>query len=903
MVSNRSQEMERAGKKGDRRGPSGSTATWLFEGSPLLFAEMDQDGRIVEFSSAWTALLGWRREDLLGRRLAELIHPADRAHSCLGGTGDRVEVCSRPVRMMRSSGAWCWCCGYATPAPGGGLAVILRDCTQDQEGQDRDAELNMVREVLAQAVGMWSWTLSSDGQSLEVTGDTSTFLETPPKRLNDIIARLHPDDAASVAETTSRTLHEGGSGALDCRLLSRNQEWLSFRITFQTAPAPGGGFQMHGLSQDVTEQVGNRDRAVQNAERLRIALGAARAGVCEIDFKTHSVWCPDSMTQLIGQKLEFPNLGELPWPMCHPDDRHKILSAVWDGGRHEPIELRMVHPSGEVRWIELHGERQLDEAGELSKITALILDIDARKRQEMTLIDARQEAQAAAMRLKVAMDAARAGVFETDFEAGTFWCSPEFAQIVGRELTFEEASGVWPMIHPDDAEAVRQSITQSQELRTDAHAEWRVILPSGETRWIEVYGLAQYVEGAVPKKLTGVALDIDVRKRQELALVEAQRSAEAAAEAKSEFLANMSHEIRTPMNGVLGVLHLLRKEALSVDGRKLLAEAESCGRMLSQLLNDVIDFSKIEAGRLELAPEPLDPVGMLESVVDLLRPQAEAKGLTLSVVADGEPGWVLADPVRLRQALFNLIGNAAKFTIKGSVEARRHATAMDDGGRRLRFEINDTGVGIPSEAQAALFERFTQADSSSARRFGGSGLGLAITRRLAELMGGTVGFESREGVGSTFWFDIPSSPAAPAPAIEEELEHVLQGVRILLVEDNPTNRLVASRILESLGAEVHTANDGVEGVQAIHDQPYDLVLMDVQMPRMDGVEATRRIRALKTEAAKTPIIAMTANALSHQSESYLAAGMNGTAAKPISPPELIAEIRKVLMTPAEEAAA
>ena len=263
------------------------------------------------------------------------------------------------------------------------------------------------------------------------------------------------------------------------------------------------------------------------------------------------------------------------------------------------------------------------------------------------------------------------------------------------------SSGVWPNIHPEDAERVQKAIDANRGVKEEARCEWRVRLPSGQYRWIEARAQPIYGEGQLPEKLVGVILDIDARKRQELALAEAQVAAEAAAEAKSQFLANMSHEIRTPMNGVMGVLHLLEREQLSGEGHALLGEAQACGQMLAQLLNDVIDFSKIEAGRLDLAPEPVDPAALLRSVGGMLRPLAAGKGLQLSTRVEGDGGWIMADPVRLRQALFNLIGNAVKFTTEGHVEARLILRRGAEGEARLRFEIEDTGVGIPAEGSAA----------------------------------------------------------------------------------------------------------------------------------------------------------------------------------------------------------
>jgi CheY-like chemotaxis protein len=384
--------------------------------------------------------------------------------------------------------------------------------------------------------------------------------------------------------------------------------------------------------------------------------------------------------------------------------------------------------------------------------------------------------------------------------------------------------------------------------------------------------------------------------------MEAQQAAEAAGEAKAAFLANMSHEIRTPMNGVMGVLHLLKGENLTEEGRHLLEEALSCGQMLAELLNDVIDFSKIEAGRLELAYEPVDPKALVEGVLRLLRPIAESKGLTVLLDCSCDVGWVRGDPVRLRQALFNLVGNAVKFTERGSVKVRCGSPRPG----RLRFDVIDSGVGIPKEAQPRIFQRFDQGDASTTRKFGGSGLGLAITQKLAEMMSGEVGFVSEEGLGSTFWFDIAAEPTQAVAPAADVLDPVLDGVRVLVVEDNATNRMIATKLLESLGANVATAADGYLGVEAAAKGGFDLILMDVQMPGIDGLEAARRIRALGGEAAATPIVALTANVLAHQRRAYLDAGMDGVVGKPISPGVLLREIARISAAPpvsADEGAA
>ena len=262
--------------------------------------------------------------------------------------------------------------------------------------------------------------------------------------------------------------------------------------------------------------------------------------------------------------------------------------------------------------------------------------------------------------------------------------------------------------------------------------------------------------------------------------------------------------------------------------------------------------------------------------------------------AAGDLGWVVTDPLRLRQALFNLLGNAVKFTLTGGVVARLSGR-RDGESLRLRYEIEDTGVGIDPEAAAKLFERFRQGDGSTTRRFGGSGLGLVICRRLAELMGGDVGFDSTSGQGSTFWIEIEAeASAAPVEAHDDDDDTPLfAGLRVLLVEDNATNRLIAGRMLEALGAQVSLAEDGVQGV-AMAREGFDLILMDIQMPGMDGVEATQRIRALPAPIGTAPILAMTANAMAHQQAGYVAAGMDGAIAKPLSPAALARAIIQVL---------
>jgi signal transduction histidine kinase/DNA-binding response OmpR family regulator len=556
----------------------------------------------------------------------------------------------------------------------------------------------------------------------------------------------------------------------------------------------------------------------------------------------------------------------------------------------QPLQRALNELQAEQQRTAQLNQRLRQQDGELMRLRATV------SRESNSRLMAEEALDETQDRLGLAVAAAKLALWEWDIHAGTVFLSERWGEMLGDH----PLPATWTLddlmsrVHPDDVAGVRQAVQQTLAGVTERYVvEHRVQAAQGWV-WIESHGIvtARDMLGE-PTRMTGTHADVTVRKTAQAEMQRARELAESASRAKSEFLANMSHEVRTPLNGILGLTQLLADSELTPEQAEYLGLVDSSARNLLTLLNDVLDFSKIEAGKMAFEAIPFQLDQWLDETAAPYLVAARDKGLRMQVRTEGRlPSAVMGDPGRLRQVLANLMSNAIKFTERGEVELAVIERGAQGAQVRLRFEVSDTGIGIAQDKQAAVFGAFDQADTSVTRKYGGTGLGLAICERLVRLMGGGFKLVSVPGQGSVFAFelllDLPDEQTLPLLRRTRVPVDAFKGLKVLLAEDNAVNELLMRKMLSQMGCVVAVAHNGREVLARWEQGGVDLILMDVQMPLVSGLEATQAIRRRELGgASRTPIVALTAHALAGDRERCLEAGMDSYVTKPVETQELV----------------
>jgi PAS domain S-box-containing protein len=609
----------------------------------------------------------------------------------------------------------------------------------------------------------------------------------------------------------------------------------------------------------------------------RVDLASGRRDWSDHMFVLHGV-CRDAYAGRMQEAIH----------LYHPEDVPLIQAAVRkisDDGQAFQMKARLRREDDRVaRIVAITGEAEHDGEGAIIAIVGVMRDITA----EETALRRIEDSE---IRYRAIAENVTDMISRTGMDGKLIYLSPSVKTVMGYDPEELIGGSLLHNVHPDDIKPLiddyRKMVTGERQakapviyrMRHKVHGHW-VPLECNPTAVRDAKGrIIEFID---------VTRDVSARVAMEAELRAARDAAESAAAVKSDFMANMSHEIRTPLTAILGFSSLLnRHEALDETAASYTHRIANAGQALLAIVNDVLDFSKLEAGHVEIAPKPTSPADLLNAALTMFTPQAQAKGLDLRFDVDAPlPPQLMLDPDRLRQVLLNLIGNAVKFTQVGSVRL----TARYEAGR-LAVEVADTGSGLTPAQQGKLFQRFSQVDASSTRGHGGTGLGLAICKGLIEAMGGDIGLRSQPGEGSTFFFALPAPPAAPVaetPRIETAgaTPVDLDGLRVLVVDDNAVNRELARAILTPLGAEVTEAGDGVEAVEAALSLPFDVILMDIRMPRQDGPSAARRIRQAAGPNQDIPILGFSAD-ISLDTAGVADFAFDGLVGKPLDPLALI----------------
>jgi signal transduction histidine kinase/ActR/RegA family two-component response regulator len=612
----------------------------------------------------------------------------------------------------------------------------------------------------------------------------------------------------------------------------------------------------------------------------------ANIGTWEVDLKTQEVvW--SKQTKAIHEVHDdyLPNLETGINFYKEGRSRELITEAVAAGiekGTPWDLELQIITATGKEKWVKAQGKPYFSD-GECIRLFGVFQDITKQKKVENELRAAREEAVSNSLRIQIANSSTGMGVWEWDLINGSlYWDDWMYSLYDVPKDKFSGAFEAWETsVHPDDIKRAKALLTTAIKKTGSYDTQFRIVTSEGIVKHIKANALVQKDALGKPIKMIGVNYDITDKVNTMAVLEQEKTNAEAATRAKSAFLANMSHEIRTPMNAILGALQLLANSTVEQSLKPIVENATFSAKGLITIINDILDYSKIESEKLMLEYAPFSALDTLDTVKYELEDLVKQKGIDFAIEVAPEfvDGWC-GDSVRVKQILLNLTSNAVKFTKEGAVTIKLNCIERNDQDV-LYCQIVDTGIGMSKEVQARVFERFSQADSSTTRLYGGTGLGMAISLSLVKLMDGCMHLESEEGKGTTITLELPLSRAAikeeSADKTEDSMPN-LQGMKILIAEDNSINQMVIESMLTPTGADLAMVDNGKQAVDYVLKNQVDLIFMDIQMPVMDGLEAQKHIQDYNREI---PIIALTANVMSEDVARYLDAGFVTHIGKPV----------------------
>ena len=839
----------------------------------------------------------------------DMVHPEDvddvkahnRKHAFGGPEGGKPSDLEFRIRHADGHYIWVQYRGQAIwNAKGEPVRVAgsIDDITEKKEAEEAlvESEQRFELAVDGTSVGVYDWNIQTDEVYYSARFLSTVGYEGPdlPTDLSFFTEAIHSDEIDRVTEAVEQHLTRREPYDTEFRLRHKDGHYVWVRARGQAIwNERGVPVRMVGSIDDITEKRWVQKALEKSEERLNLALVGAKVGLCDLDMRRNELYCSPLMLEMFG--IEDENYQMTPLDLLqrvHPKDASNVERSFKDTFKAKSdefnVECRLRRDEGTYFWGNPRGKLILGEGGLPQRIIGALVDIDAVKQAETALAESEE-------RLQLALQGSNAGLFDWDVEKNEVYCSPLYMRLTGSDetLTTRTTEELMAGINPDDLPHYLEAVKAHLKGGLEIDVEYRAQHTDGHYVWLYLRAQGTFDEFGRAVRMTGSVIDVTARKEAELALETARMEAQAATEAKSEFLATMSHEIRTPMNGVLGMAQLLSDTELDEEQREYVDVIRLSGNTLVTLINDILDLSKLEAGKLDLEDTVVAPAQIASNVVQLLQSAASSKGLFLEYEVDGNmPAAVRGDPTRLNQILFNLVGNAVKFTESGSVRIKLDLGWDDAGSERFIFSVTDTGIGISAPAQKNLFDKFSQADSSTTRKFGGTGLGLAISRQLVEMMGGEIVVESREGEGSTFRFWVPLQRADGATlsandGLVAKAYEATRALNVLIAEDNEVNQMLISRLLAKLGHQGTVVENGALAIDALEDGNFDIVLMDVRMPVMGGVEATKRIKARGDQVSEVPIVACTADAISDHQAEFFEAGMVASVSKPIDLTQLV----------------